>query len=804
MFFFRPVLRGAIIIVAVGFCFGSSSLFALTPLPPGGDIYTGDLILNTQSEVNAFHYKEVTGDLVISDLAVEVITDLTPLSGLETVGGDFIIEYTALEDLTGLSALEEVGGFLGVGENQSLKHLNGLSSLSSVTGIEIAFNNSLQDLGDFSSLTRVGYELIITSNPLLTDLTGFSSLERVPVLAIQDNYNLQTLAGLSSLTRVDEILIILFNTSLVDLGGLSGLQSCGFLEIIFNPMLENVDGLSGLKTAGAVELLFLPSLENVDGLAGLRTIKMMPFPGNLNVLNAVSSRGLSPVSSIFNSDSLLNQALLEHKDILEPLKNNGLNSLPLIQRLKDNNRTRSLANGGPVSFLSIQANPVLTNLDGLKGLESVEGPVTVALNPSLVNCCGLMGLYYHGYGDHILLADNGCESCNSVESLLTGECVHTLSGTVWADVNQNGERDVSECGVEDVILRLQNNETGSYKAKTITGSDGSFYFKNVYPGVYTVVLDRELSSLPESTTLTTDGWTQTIFVPDVNSLTSFGLYHDSTLLCDPSGNQGQEEIEPNQLVFVQGSPTYSKGDDVRDWSNLVDGETEGWATTTLARGDDNPYDPAWGIFEFADGGLYQFNYLAFVTDNGAADDGARYDYQTLTFKVSVSTTGLEPEDFEEIAYVHRQFDGQETEWHRLSEYFTARYVKVTLIRPYRRGGWRQMVEFDVQTEDKKGAIPASPPEQGDTASNQTITLAAVQPNPFNPTTMIRYEVKKATRIQLQVYDVRGRLVTTLVDPEQPEGPNSVQWNATSEPSGIYFIRLTARGQNQVKTMTLAK
>jgi hypothetical protein len=804
MFFSKPVLKRGILILAMWFCFGPISLLASPPLPPGSDIYTGDLTLNTQSEVNAFHYKEVTGDLVISDLAVEVITDLSPLSGLETVGGDFIIEYTGLEDLTGLSSLQEVDGYVEIWENTDLKSLEGLSSLSTVIGLEIAYNPGLQDLGHFSSLTHIDYELVIIGNPQLFDLTGLSALQRVPVLVFIENNNLQTLDGLSALTRIDEVLFIFFNRSLVDLDGLSGLKSCGFLEIMLNPMLENVDGLSGLTTAGGIDLYFLPSLKHIDGLSGLKTIKAMPFFRPFAPLNSVSSRVASPESSTSHSGSLLLGAFTEHSGLLKRLKRNGLISGNTIQRSRDQNRSHSLANGGPASFLAIEGNDDLTNLDGLSGLESVEGPVIVASNPSLINCCGLMGLYYHGYGDYIQLIDNGCESCNSVEALLTGNCVHTLSGTVWADVNQNGEMDVSECGIEDVILRIQNNETGTYKAKTRTGSDGSYFFKNVYPGQYSVMIDRELSSLPDGTTLTTDGWTRTISVPDLNALTTFGLYHDSTLLCDPSGNQGQEEIEPNQLVFVEGSPTYHKGDDVRDWSNLVDGETEGWSATTLARGEDTPHDPAWGIFRFADGGLYQFNYLTFLTDNGAADDGARYDYQTLTFKVSGSTTGLDPEDFEEIAYVHRQFDGQETEWHRLNEYVTARYVKVTLIRPHRRGGWRQMVEFDVQTENKKGAIPASLPEQESTASTQTITLAPVQPNPFNPTATIRYELKKATRIQLQVYDVRGRRVTTLVDTHQPEGLYSVQWNATSEPSGIYFIRLTASGQSQVKTMTLAK
>jgi len=70
------------------------------------------------------------------------------------------------------------------------------------------------------------------------------------------------------------------------------------------------------------------------------------------------------------------------------------------------------------------------------------------------------------------------------------------------------------------------------------------------------------------------------------------------------------------------------------------------------------------------------------------------------------------------------------------------------------------------------------------------------PNPFNPTTTIRYDLPKETQVHLTVYDITGRLVTTLVSRNQVGGSYEVQWNGidangNSLPSGLYLYRLQA-------------
>jgi hypothetical protein len=83
------------------------------------------------------------------------------------------------------------------------------------------------------------------------------------------------------------------------------------------------------------------------------------------------------------------------------------------------------------------------------------------------------------------------------------------------------------------------------------------------------------------------------------------------------------------------------------------------------------------------------------------------------------------------------------------------------------------------------------------------------PNPFNPTTTIAFDLAEAVRVSLRIYDVSGRLVTTLVDGEMSADRHSVIWNGRNSrgatvSSGVYFYRLTAGDFMQVKKMLLIK
>jgi len=83
-------------------------------------------------------------------------------------------------------------------------------------------------------------------------------------------------------------------------------------------------------------------------------------------------------------------------------------------------------------------------------------------------------------------------------------------------------------------------------------------------------------------------------------------------------------------------------------------------------------------------------------------------------------------------------------------------------------------------------------------------LAPAFPNPFNGTTTISYALPRSARIHLGVYDLSGRLVTTLVEGSQEAGNYHATWQAESASSGFYFVRLHAETVIQTQSLVLIK
>lgn len=84
------------------------------------------------------------------------------------------------------------------------------------------------------------------------------------------------------------------------------------------------------------------------------------------------------------------------------------------------------------------------------------------------------------------------------------------------------------------------------------------------------------------------------------------------------------------------------------------------------------------------------------------------------------------------------------------------------------------------------------------------SLSQNYPNPFNPVTTISYELKNTNYVKLNVYDVNGRLISSLINNVQPAGSYSVQFDGSKFSSGIYFYKLEAEGFSDTKRMVLVK
>ena len=84
------------------------------------------------------------------------------------------------------------------------------------------------------------------------------------------------------------------------------------------------------------------------------------------------------------------------------------------------------------------------------------------------------------------------------------------------------------------------------------------------------------------------------------------------------------------------------------------------------------------------------------------------------------------------------------------------------------------------------------------------SLSHNYPNPFNPKTTIRYSIKDAGLVKIEIFDILGRKISTLINEEKPAGNYEVNFNANNLSSGIYFYKLTSGSFTQIKKMQLLK
>ncbi len=85
-----------------------------------------------------------------------------------------------------------------------------------------------------------------------------------------------------------------------------------------------------------------------------------------------------------------------------------------------------------------------------------------------------------------------------------------------------------------------------------------------------------------------------------------------------------------------------------------------------------------------------------------------------------------------------------------------------------------------------------------------VALLSSYPNPFNPETTIRFDVRQAQRVRLSVFDLLGRQVALLVSSHVEVGQHEVRFQAGDLPSGTYFIRLETAADVAVRQIVLMK
>ena len=332
-----------------------------TSSPCNGTVSTANtIILTSQLQVDAFNYNSVGGLLIEG----ADISDLSPLSCLETIDGDTgltIRNNPNLLSLYGLNNIQYITGYsVDIQNNNSLLAVDNLDSLINFNATDfyiahipsyfmIRNNPSLQSIA-IPNLSGLVTGLAIENSPNLT-MVDLSSVTWFMSVRIIDTPQLTSL-NFNSLDKIGYVvspfavgLIRISNTNLADLSAFQNMTSGSPVESVSihnNPNLQNLSGLeNGSIYATSVSIIENNSLINVDGL-----VSVTPFEfGGMHIEN-------NPM--LANIDGLSNYQA----------KNNIL----------------------------INNNDALTNLDALSITTFVQDQTIITNNDALVDLCGLTSL----------------------------------------------------------------------------------------------------------------------------------------------------------------------------------------------------------------------------------------------------------------------------------------------------------------------------------------------------------------------------------------------------------------------------
>ena len=125
--------------------------------------------------------------------------------------------------------------------------------------------------------------------------------------------------------------------------------------------------------------------------------------------------------------------------------------------------------------------------------------------------------------------------------------------------------------------------------------------------------------------------------------------------------------------------------------------------------------------------------------------------------------------------------------------------------------YSQIYSYAVSAFDHNGnesilsnAVEVNPLDITQNNLPKSYILYDAYPNPFNPVTNIKYCVPENAYVSIAIYDINGNMISELINQNQSIGTYNVMWNAVDQPSGLYFVKMTANSFTQTQKLVLVK
>ena len=87
---------------------------------------------------------------------------------------------------------------------------------------------------------------------------------------------------------------------------------------------------------------------------------------------------------------------------------------------------------------------------------------------------------------------------------------------------------------------------------------------------------------------------------------------------------------------------------------------------------------------------------------------------------------------------------------------------------------------------------------------ESYSLSQAYPNPFNPTTTLNFAIPVDNEVTLSIYNLQGREVAMLINGNMKAGYHSITWNASSNASGVYFVKMLSGEYVNTQKLMLVK
>ncbi len=780
-------------------------------------VFTGNLKITSQAQVDAFNYTTVTGNLEIYDFddGVFDITNLNGLSELTSIGGSLYIHGNELlNDIAGLSNLISIESELRFKSNLALTDINGLNNLTSIGGeFNIVASSAFINISGLNGLRSVGGNFSVQETNTLIHIDGLKNLTTIGgFFDLEKNTALTDINGFSSLNSIGEYFDIIGNTALTHLG-INNLQTIGgYLHFAGNSALTDIDGLNGLKSVGEyLEIKTNLSLINVSGLNGLTTIGKYLYVTNNKLINIDGLKNLTSVSEFVD--------IKDNSDLTDIY---GLSNLNFIggyfyiegsPQLNDINGLNDLTTIGGNFYLTGTLVPSIN----LNKLQTVGGDFHIAGNDSLKNIelksLNSVGGYLYLKGNRTLNKIDGFQNLTSIGDFfgLNGNTkltyVKQLShlttvGEIFIDHNES-LKTIGLSNLKSVINNLKITDNAS-----LVNLDELFRLETV--GKDLTIKDNENLSgyCGLYTLLSNNGLTGDYSISgNLINPTEQEIINDGP--CIPIADAGVDQIViEGEIVQLDGSASISyNGSLTFKWTFI---SKPSGSNSVLS--DNFIVNP---IFKTNERGIYA---LQLIVNDGHSD--SEPDTVIIT-ALSIPEALQNP--ISEVKSLPLRNGNKNSLLTKLNN----------AIKKYNQGNISTLInELEAFLNQLNAFVNGGKlsPEEAQpifdyvnriiAATNSLLSKSVVQntaseipkeyslnqnyPNPFNPSTTINWQLPASSHVSLKIYDIIGNEVATLINEEKEAGYYQIKFNASNLASGVYLYCLKAGDYLSAKKMILLK